>query len=200
LSDANDARSLTPKEGGPEDILAFWFGEEPGKARREWFVKDAAFDAQIRERFGELHQRAVRRELDAWRDEPRSMLALVIVLDQFSRNLHRNDARAFAADAYALECAHQALARGDDRNLRPVERQFLYLPFEHSEALADQVRGVALMKQLDDFAETQGISDWAERHRVIVARFGRFPHRNAALGRESTAEEREFLAQPGSGF
>jgi uncharacterized protein (DUF924 family) len=184
----------------PEAVLAFWFGDPPGAPRREWFVKDAVFDASIRERFAGLQAQAVRGELEAWRSEPRSMLALVVLLDQFSRNLHRNDARAFAADAYALQCAKQMVARGDDRAMRPVERQFVYLPFEHSESLADQVRGVELMGELEEFPETKGVSEWAEKHRVIIERFGRFPHRNAALGRESTAEEREFLSQPGSGF
>jgi len=128
------------------------------------------------------------------------MLSLVVVLDQFSRNLYRNDARAFAQDAHALECAREALARGDDLPMLPVQRQFLYLPFEHSEDLADQEKCVELMRALDAFGPTKGISEWAVRHRDIVARFGRFPHRNAALGRESTAEEVEFLKSPGSGF
>jgi uncharacterized protein (DUF924 family) len=183
-----------------DEVLAFWFGDAPGSSRREWFVKDAAFDAGIRERFGALHAQAVARQLDGWRAHPRTLLALVIVLDQFSRNLHRNDARAFAADAYALECASQAIARGDDQAMLPVERQFLYLPFEHSESLADQQRALELMRALDGFEATKDVSEWARRHLVIVERFGRFPHRNAALGRESTAEEREFLSQPGSGF
>lgn len=182
------------------EVLRFWFGETPGASRREWFVKDEEFDAGIRSRFGALHARAVARGLEEWRAHPRTMLALVVVLDQFSRNLFRNDARAFAADAYALECANQALERGDDRALLPVERQFLYLPFEHSESMADQVRALELMRTLDGYEETKGVSEWARRHLVIVERFGRFPHRNAALGRESTAEEVAFLAQPGSGF
>jgi uncharacterized protein (DUF924 family) len=128
------------------------------------------------------------------------MLALVIVLDQFSRNLHRGDARAFAQDAHALACAREALARGDDAALRPVERQFLYMPFEHSEALADQERAVELMRSLEGFEPTRDLRDWAERHRAVIGRFGRFPHRNAVLGRRSTAEEAEFLKEPGSSF
>ena len=183
-----------------EDVLAFWFGETAGASRREWFVKDAAFDTRIRERFGALHAQAVARGLEEWRAQPRPMLALVVLLDQFSRNLHRNDARAFAADTHALECARQALDRGDDRQLLPVERQFLYLPYEHSESLADQDRALELMQALDRYPETRDVSEWARRHRVIIERFGRFPHRNAALGRPSTAEEVEFLSQPGSGF
>lgn len=183
-----------------ETVLESWFGPKRGASRAEWFRKDAAFDAEIRRRFGALHEAATRRELEAWRMSPEPMLALVIVLDQFSRNLHRGDARAFAQDAHALECARQAVARKDDLGLLPVERQFLYLPYEHSERLADQEIGVELMRSLDAFEETRGISDWAVRHRDIVARFGRFPHRNAALGRASTLEEIEFLGQPGSGF
>ena len=182
------------------DVLEFWFGVPPGAQRAEWFRKDAAFDARIRERFGALHEAASRRELEAWRAAPESMLALVVVLDQFSRNLHRGDARAFAQDAHALECAREALARGDDGRLLPAQRQFLYLPLEHSEDLADQERCVELMRALEAFEETRGLTQWAEKHRVIIARFGRFPHRNAALGRTSTPEELEFLQQPGSGF
>ena len=131
---------------------------------------------------------------------PEPTLALVIVLDQFSRNLYRDDARAFAQDEYARDCAAQALLREDDLGLLPVERQFLYLPFEHSEDLADQERAVELFSSLEAFEETRGLVEWAEKHRVIVARFGRFPHRNAALGRNSTPEELEFLSKPGSGF
>jgi uncharacterized protein (DUF924 family) len=122
------------------------------------------------------------------------------VLDQFSRNLHRGDARAFAQDEYARECANEAILRGDDRALLPVQRQFLYLPLEHSERLADQERCVELMRALEAFPETRGLTEWAEKHRVIIARFGRFPHRNTALGRSSTPDEIEFLKQPGSAF
>ena len=182
------------------EVLAFWFGEVAGPARAEWFRKDTAFDAQIRSRFSRLHEAASRRELEAWRAAPESMLALVVVLDQFSRNLYRGDARAFAQDAHALECAREALARGDEAVLFPVQRQFLYLPLEHSEDLADQERCVELMRSLEAFEPTRGLTQWAEKHRVIIARFGRFPHRNADLGRASTPEELEFLKQPGSGF
>jgi uncharacterized protein (DUF924 family) len=187
-------------EVGPLHVLRFWFGEEPGAPRVQWFRKDPAFDEEIRRRFGALHAAAARGELESWRAEPESMLALVIVLDQFSRNLHRSDARAFAQDGHALECAKQAVARGDDRTLLPVQRQFLYLPFEHSEDLGDQETGLALMLALEAFEPTRGCSEWAVRHRDIVRRFGRFPHRNAALGRASTPEEIAFLKTPGSGF
>ena len=182
------------------EVLDFWFGATPGRERPEWFRKDPAFDEEIRRRFGDLHAAAARRELEAWRASPEPMLALVVVLDQFSRNLYRNDARAFAQDAHALECANQAIARGDPLGLLPVHRQFLYLPLEHSEDMADQERCVELMRGLDAFEATRGISEWAVKHRDIVARFGRFPHRNAALGRNSTPEEVEFLKTPGSGF
>lgn len=181
-----------------EQVLGFWF-VGPGP-RAEWFRKDAGFDEEIRARFGGLHAAAAGRRLENWRASAQPMLALVIVLDQFSRNLYRNDARAFAQDAYALECAKQAVARGDDLTVMPVQRQFFYLPYEHSEDLAGQERGVELMRALDAFEETRGVSEWAVKHRDIVARFGRFPHRNAALGRVSTPEELEFLKQPGSGF
>ena len=184
----------------PIHVLDFWFGTPPGASRAEWFRKEAAFDAEIRRRFGALHASAARRELDAWRAHPDSMVALVVVLDQFSRNLFRDDARAFAQDAYARECANQALARGDDKTLLPVQRQFLYMPLEHSEDLGDQERCIALMRALDAYEETRGLAKWAEKHRDIVQRFGRFPHRNAALGRATTPEEAEFLKQPGSGF
>ena len=184
----------------PGPIHSFWFGRPAGAARAEWFRKDAGFDEEIRRRFGEVHAAAAGRELEAWRAAPQPMLALVIVLDQFSRNLYRNDARAFAQDAHALECAKQAVARGDDRHLLPVERQFLYLPYEHSEDLADQEKGLELMTPLEAFEATRGVAEWARKHRDIVERFGRFPHRNAALGRRSTPEETQFLEQPGSGF
>ena len=181
---------------GPLDILTFWFGQD----RKAWFEKDPRFDEQIRARFLALYEQAVARELDEWQRAPKSCLALVILLDQLSRNLYRGDARAFAQDAHALECASQALSRGDDLELLPVQRTFLYLPYKHSESLADQDRAVDLMRSLDAFGETRGMSDYAVRHRDVVRRFGRFPHRNAALGRRSTAEELAFIATPGSGF
>ncbi len=186
----------------PTEVLDFWFGppELRGKARPEWFRKDEKFDAEIRRRFVALHASAALGEREAWRAEPRSMLALVIVLDQFSRNLYRGDARAFAQDAHALGCVREALARGDDAKLLPVERQFLYMPLEHSEDLANQDRAVELMHGLEAFEETRGLIEWAERHRVIIRRFGRFPHRNAVLGRVSSGEEAGFLKEPGSSF
>jgi len=183
-------------------VLEFWFGPLDGRgtARAEWFRKDAKFDAEIRRCFGALHGQAARGELEAWRASPAPMLALVVMLDQFSRNLYRGDARSFAQDAHARECAREALARGDDLGLLPVERQFLYMPFEHSEDPLDQDFAVERMRSLEVFPATRGLTEWAERHRAIIRRFGRFPHRNAALGRATTPEEVEFLKQPGSGF
>jgi uncharacterized protein (DUF924 family) len=186
----------------PEDVLDFWFGplDARGKPRAEWFRKDDAFDEAIRHRFGATHAAAAAHALEAWRASAASMLALVVVLDQFSRNIHRGDARAFMQDDYARACAEEAIERGDDLGMLPVERQFLYLPFEHSERREDQERALELFGTLEAFEETRGLLEWARRHHAIVARFGRFPHRNAILGRVSTPEELDFLAQPGSGF
>ena len=184
------------------EVLEFWFGKARalGSPRIEWFRKDPAFDKEIRTRFGALHERAARRELEAWRASPEPMLALVIVLDQFSRNLFREDPRAYAQDEHARLCANESLLRGDDLGLLPVQRQFLYMPFEHSEDLADQERGVELMRSLEEFEETRGLTAWAEKHRDIIRRYGRFPHRNGILGRESTPAELEFLKRAGSSF
>lgn len=183
-------------------VLDFWLGpaERRGHNRAEWFRKDAAFDDQIRDRFLALVEQAAAGQLDAWRDDDQACLALLILLDQFPRNLFRNQARAFAADARAREVARHAIARGFDQRWHPVERIFAYLPLEHSEDLRDQEDCLALMKALAIHPETADFHVWAEKHRVIIERFGRFPHRNAALGRASTPEEIEFLKQPGSGF
>lgn len=200
---------MTGGAGGSPDasaceVLAFWFGAPGtpghGKPRESWFRKDAAFDEEIRRRFLALHASAALGERDGWRDDPDSLLALVIVLDQFSRNLYRGDPRAFSQDAQALACAELMIARGWDAARLPVERQFVYLPFEHSEDAAMQERSVALFAELDRLPETRGLLAWAQKHRAIVERFGRFPHRNAALGRESTPGELAFLEEPGSSF
>jgi uncharacterized protein (DUF924 family) len=171
------------------EVLDFWFGRE----RKAWFAKDAQFDAEIRSRFLPLYEQAAAGGLAGWREEPRSCLALVIVLDQFARNMFRGTARAFAADALALEAARTIVDRGWDKALTPDERTFAYLPFEHSESLEDQERSLRLFEGSENF-------EWARKHYEVVRRFGRFPHRNATLGRESTPEEIEFLKQPGSGF
>src|SRR5688572_4156354 len=184
------------------DILEFWFGMAKGlgSPRSEWFRQGVTFGVEIRKRFGALHAAGASGGLNSWRASPEPMLALVILLDQFSRNLYRNDPRAFAQDEMARSCAVEAIRRGDDLGFIPVQRQFIYLPFEHSEALADQEKAVELMASLEDFEETRGLTAWAEKHREIIRRFGRFPHRNAILGRESTPEEIEFLKHPGSSF
>jgi uncharacterized protein (DUF924 family) len=185
-------------------VLDFWFlpATDPGHgfARAQWFRKDADFDEDVRARFGVLHGRAASGGLEDWAGAPHSMLALLLVLDQFSRNLYRGDSRAFAQDARALGCARQVIDREWDLALLPVERQFCYLPFEHSERLDDQDRAFALFSDLGRFPETRDLAIWSEKHRAVIRRFGRFPHRNAALGRASTPEELEFLAGPGSGF
>ncbi|MDA8108013.1 MAG: DUF924 domain-containing protein [Betaproteobacteria bacterium] len=183
-------------------LLRFWFGEgsDYGGRRSEWFSKSAEFDAEIRARFLELHEQAASGVLANWRLASGDCLALIVLLDQFPRNLFRGEARAFACDGLAREAARHALAQSYDREALPVERMFYYLPFEHSEALEDQRLACALMCPLAQFPETDDACRYAERHREIVERFGRFPHRNAALGRLGTPEERAFLAQPGSGF
>ncbi|HEX5091781.1 MAG TPA: DUF924 family protein [Burkholderiales bacterium] len=174
-----------------EEVLEFWFeGHE-----KDWFVKRAAFDEEIRARFLPLHEFAAAGGLAAWRAQARPCLALVIALDQFPRNMFRDTARAFATDSQAREAARVILERGWDRTMTESERLFAYLPFEHSESIDDQDLSCDLMKDFDP-----KLRDYAERHRDIIRRFGRFPHRNSLLGRESTAAEIEFLKMPGSRF
>jgi uncharacterized protein (DUF924 family) len=180
------------------EVLRFWFGEPRGGRRKPWFEKDEAFDAEIRRRFVPLHERLAAG--GEWPDEPDPCLARIVVLDQFPRNMFRGSPLAFATDRLALEAARHALARGYDRAMKPVERLFVYLPFEHSESLEDQERACALCKPLEPFPETFDAYRYAVAHRDIIQRFGRFPHRNAILGRESTPEEAAFLEQPGSSF
>ena len=188
-----------------EDILSFWFlpadASGHGLPRVEWFRKDAVFDKEIRSRFLPDVEAALNDELDDWAETPRGALALLILLDQFTRNLFRGEARCFAGDAQALRVAETVIAKGWDQAMNAVERTFVYLPFEHSEALADQERSLALFGALATNAPTAaGFLDYAQRHHEVIVRFGRFPHRNAALGRVSTPEEKDYLAQPGSGF
>ena len=173
------------------EVLRFWFEEHA----QDWFVKDPAFDRAIRDRFLAWHEAAAAGQLAHWADGARSCLALVILLDQFPRNMFRGEARAFATDALARAAARVILRRGWDEQMPQAEQLFAYLPFEHSESLEDQLLSCELMKDFD--AEQQR---YARRHREIIERFGRFPHRNDLLGRESTAAEIEFLKQPGSGF
>lgn len=196
----------------PETVLSFWFGdfadspEALGKRIAFWFGKSDATDALIRERFGSALEAASCGELDRLADTARGRLALLILLDQFSRNVHRGTPQAFENDPRALALALDGIDKGLDRELHLVERVFFYLPLEHAEDLAMQDRSVALFQRLLDEAPAElkgyfaSFVDYAERHRDIIARFGRFPHRNAVLGRESTAEELAYLAQPGSGF
>ena len=167
------------------DVLAFWRAAGPDK----WFKKDTAFDAEIAQRFSALWQQAMAGALPAWEGTAEAALSLVILLDQFPRNLFRGDARAFATDAAARAVAERAIARGFDQAVATSERLFFYLPFEHSESEADQARAVTLIGAMGDADLTR----WAQLHADIVRRFGRFPHRNAALGRNSTPEEQAFL-------
>lgn len=188
-----------------QEVLRFWFGAPTAatatRPREQWFLKDEAFDAECARRFQEAHARAAAGELDAWADEPESCVALLVLLDQMPRNLYRGTARAFATDAQAREVARRALARGLDVAVPPVWRWFFYLPFEHSEDVHEQRLAVALFEQLAlHDADSREALDYARRHLDIIERFGRFPHRNAALGRASTPEEEAFLQQPGSSF
>jgi uncharacterized protein (DUF924 family) len=186
-----------------EEILDFWFGRQGSdghrSARDEWFRKDAAFDAQIRERFGAAIETALGGGFTAW-TSPRSALARILLLDQFTRNAFRDTPRAFAGDGLALSLAEAAVGRGDDAYLVPVERWFMYLPFAHAESSRAQQRSLELFGRLRDSTGLAEPLAWAERHAKVVQLFGRFPHRNAILGRESTAEEVAFLRTPGSRF
>jgi uncharacterized protein (DUF924 family) len=186
-------------------VLDFWFlvPDHPGHGqyRAEWFRKDEGFDAAIRERFAPNVDAALASTPDPGPDE--TVLARILLLDQFTRNIFRGTPRAFAGDTQALALATMLVAAGRDKNLTPWQRWFAYLPFEHAETLLDQERSVALFaglrREMQDGAFDNAY-DYALRHRDVIARFGRFPHRNAILGRESTAEEIEFLSQPGSSF
>lgn len=192
----------------PDEVLAFWFG--PG-APGIWFTKDPAFDAEARARFGDAVELAASGALVAWADDPRGALALVVLLDQLPRNLFRASSRAFAQDARALAVCLRALDGGAERGLSWLERYLLRMPLMHAEDVTAQRRGVASFTALADeaaaagapaqtVATLRGAQDYARRHAEIVERFGRFPHRNAVLGRASTEEERAFLTQPGSSF
>lgn len=181
-------------------IHEFWFGTpgspDRGRKREAWFKADDAFDAEIRSHFLADLETAARGGFDSMADGSIGALALIILLDQFPRNMFRGTPRAFATDPKARSIAEATVAQGFDQTLTGIERAFVYLPFEHSERLEDQDRSVALFEALGD-AESL---DYAVQHRVIIERFGRFPHRNAILGRESTPEEEAFLKEPGSSF
>lgn len=176
-----------------EALLEFWFAQP----KERLFKSDPEFDDELRRRFGSLHEAAAIGALDDWRETPRGCLALIVLLDQLTRNFHRGSPGSYANDAQALALSKEAIARGHDAALGESERAFLYMPFEHSEDLADQERGVELMAGL---TSDPGWRRFAAMHRDIIARFGRFPHRNAVLGRESSAEELAFLEEPNSSF
>lgn len=188
-----------------QDILHFWFGEpgsaEFGSPRAMWFRKDSDFDAAIAQRFGAMVQAALAGRLRDWDAAPHSSLARILVLDQFTRNIFRDTPQAFASDALALAAADAMVERGLDAALLPVQRAFVYLPFEHAEDLAQQQRCVSLFTALAGHDPSmQSMLDYAIRHRDVIQRFGRFPHRNDIVGRASTNEELEFLTLPGSRF
>jgi len=187
-----------------ESVLDFWFGTPTsadwGQPRRVWFVKKAAFDREVRSRFLSTYRQAASGELDAWEATPKGCLALLLLLDQFPRNMFRNTPQAFATDDRALAIAQSAIARNFDRELLFVQRWFIYLPLEHSENLQHQNDCVKLFSQLATEGDENSPVEWAKRHRDVIARFGRFPHRNKILGRENTPEEEAFLQQPGSSF
>ena len=188
----------------PEEVLDFWFGapgtSDYGRSRELWFRKSQSTDEAIRAGFAATVEAALRGELQDWRErDARSALALILLLDQFTRNLYRDTAQAFAGDAMALSAARSLVASGRDAALIPVECWFAYMPFEHSEAMADQHESLRLFRRL----AVEGLEsplEWAQKHFDVIARFGRYPHRNELLGRASTAEEIEFLRQPGSRF
>jgi uncharacterized protein (DUF924 family) len=177
----------------PGDILHFWRAAGPER----WFKKDEAFDAAIRLKFEPTHHAAARGEYDRWTQSADGALALLILLDQFPRNLYRGSAHSWASDGLAKNIASEAIARGHDKHFEPAERNFFYLPFEHAEALSDQDRAVALFEAMKAETGDEGNLKWALIHRDAIARFGRFPHRNYALGRETTPEEQAFLDEGG---
>ena len=172
-----------------DDVLKFW----RAAGEKKWFAKNDAFDAEIKSHFLETYEAAAAGKLSGWEATPESAVALVIVLDQFPRNMFRRDARAFAADAAARGVADRALMRGFERQVPEELRIFFYLPFEHSEAMADQERCCALFKTLGN----ADLLHWAELHADIIRRFGRFPHRNAVLGRTTTPDEKAYLENDG---
>lgn len=176
-----------------QEVLKFWFEDVKPS---QWWKKDKSFDQIVIERFSEIHAQAARCELFDWREKAQGRLAEILILDQFSRNMFRDSARAFAYDALALALAQEAVAAGADLLLSQVERSFLYMPYMHSESL--KVHAIAT--ELFDENELQNNIEFELKHRKVIEQFGRYPHRNAALGRESTPEEVEFLKQPGSRF
>lgn len=195
-----------------KSIQEFWFGNDADDAvtaasqAKLWWSKDEALDAVIRQRFATYTESALAGNLDDWALTSDGCMSLILLCDQFPRNMYRDTPAAFASDAKALDLSKAGLASGLDKNLRAIQRVFFYLPFEHSESLADQDFAVVLFEQLASEANVahqtmfDNFLNFAHRHREVIRRFQRFPHRNKILGRESTAEELEFLSQPGSSF
>jgi uncharacterized protein (DUF924 family) len=210
--DTQEFRWRLAMEGTKDELLRLWFGDDDddaavAKAKTElWWGHRQETDELLQSRFGALASAAATDVLDHWTGSPRGRLALILLLDQLPRAIHRGTPAAFAQDAKARRVAEQGLESGAERLLRPIERVFVYLPFEHSEDIADQDRSVELFRDLvaevpQQHRETfAGFLDYAVRHREVIRQFGRFPHRNHILGRESTAEEKAFLEQPGSSF
>ena len=194
------------------EVLDFWFGDDAFTpagiklANKRWFSGGSEFDTEIRQRFGDLVQRARNGDLDQWREQPESSLALILVCDQFPRNLYRGSPEAFASDSMAVEVLMASLARDFHLALHPVERIFMYLPFEHAENVTLQRRCVTLCTELRETADPEwrgvfdGFLEYAQAHLEVIERFGRFPHRNTVLNREPTAEETEYLEQGGRTF
>jgi uncharacterized protein (DUF924 family) len=190
-----------------EEVLQFWFSDPQSeeaqylKRRKVWFGKNPEFDQTIHRRFLTTYGQAASGELKAWQATPEGCLALILLLDQFPRNLFRGQPQSFATDPQALALTLRAIAQGFDQSLAPIQRIFIYLPLEHSENPDHQYQSVALLQQLTaNSPEFADVLDYAVRHQTVIDRFGRFPHRNAILGRASTAAELEFLTQPGSFF
>jgi uncharacterized protein (DUF924 family) len=187
-----------------DEILDFWFGREGeegyGKFREVWFTKDPGFDREVRDRFEGAYEEATAGKLDHWKDEAWSCLALIILLDQFPRNMFRGDPKTYATDDKALEAARHAVEHAYDRELPPYGRLFVYLPFEHSEDLEDQRFSVEFFRGLAAEMGSEDLLGYAVRHLEIIERFGRFPHRNEILERATTPEEAEFLREPDSSF
>jgi uncharacterized protein (DUF924 family) len=186
-----------------DEILDFWFAQdkqgkeaEYAQRRKVWFAKNPSFDQTIRTRFQADYELAAAGKLMDWQETSQGCLALILLLDQFPRNMFRGEAQSFATDSQALAIAQHAIDQGFDQELPPIQRMFIYLPFEHSEHLEHQHQAVQGMRAL----HIEDVTDYALKHQAVIARFGRFPHRNRILGRENTPEEAEFLKQPGSAF
>ncbi|NJL80244.1 MAG: DUF924 domain-containing protein [Richelia sp. RM2_1_2] len=186
------------------EILNFWFGNpedaDYGKPKKIWFAKEPEFDEELRRRFLTDYEKAAAGYLDEWKDSPLTCLALILLLDQFPRNIFRETPQAFATDWEALSTAHLAIAQGYDRQLLNVQRWFVYLPFVHSENIDHQRQAVKLFQKVSGDKDSASAIENAIRHRAVIERFGRFPHRNLILGRLSTPEEKEFLKEPGARF